>query len=626
MNFKSLAIAMSLTMISGFSLSAQTGSTSGGARYEINLFGGGSFFNRQNDQPHQDQANGGVGGFRFTQNFWNYISLEQTGTIHANANTVYRIPATQNDYSFGTRMRQFHFNPVFHFKPRESRVRPFVTAGFGMDYFQVTEEARRQVGNGVNSPFMQLTNLESTWKFAFNYGGGLKVALNDRIGLRFDARGFATGSPDHGIIGVAPPGAIAFSRQTPVNHFQTTAGILFYLGAIDQGPVCEFRAGSIDPSTRTIWLGENASYQVSASNTCLGVNPKYNWTLNGNPAGTDSIFALTKPPVGTHQIKAVIEADTAGVTDRKTRNYLKKFPIAAAERTATLTVKQPVIELVSVVADPATLNNNGTSRITSTIRYEGPDAGENINLRYSASGGTINPTEATLALKPGNNTHTATYTASGLNLQPGGPARTVTIDANVGNQKKSASITVNAPPAPAAVAPPPPRPQAMQMDDVVFARGSARTNNCGKRILDQVFERAASMPDFDVLLVGHFDAVEKNIKVRDPKTRKTRSLDEERVLQVAAVLSAGTEPCKRLERSRIKVAFVGAEQLSPFKTSLCEATVKERAGSKISVRDGQARNRRVEIWIVPKGGPMPNGIGGIQDAPVSDIQSKGCPR
>ncbi|MFN8686463.1 MAG: hypothetical protein ACK50U_10755, partial [Acidobacteriota bacterium] len=97
-------------------------------------------------------------------------------------------------------------------------------------------------------------------------------------------------------------------------------------------------------------------------------------------------------------------------------------------------------------------------------------------------------------------------------------------------------------------------------------------------------------------------------------------------LQVAAVLSAGVEPCKRLERSRIKVAYVGAEQLSPFKTSLCEATVKERASGKISAKDGSAKNRRVEIWLVPKAGPMPNGIAGIQDAPASDIQSKGCPK
>jgi hypothetical protein len=54
--------------------------------------------------------------------------------------------------------------------------------------------------------------------------------------------------------------------------------------------------------------------------------------------------------------------------------------------------------------------------------------------------------------------------------------------------------------------------------------------------------------------------------------------------------------------------------------------VKERASGKISAADGNAKNRRVEIWLVPKNGPMPSGIENVQNAPVSDIQSKGCPK
>ncbi len=635
MKLKTFALATSLTLVAGLSLVAQTsssstskksGSTSGGARYEINLFGGGGFFNRHNDQPHQDFANGGVAGVRFTQNFWNYVSLEQTGTLHGVANAIYRIPATQNEYSMGVRLRQFHFNPVFHFKPRESRIRPFFTTGFGIDYFGLTENARRQLGNGVNTPFGQPTPWESQYRLAFNYGVGLKAALTERIGLRFDTRGFVTAHPDFGVRGTASPGAIAHTRTTPVNYFQTTGGVVFYMGAIDQGPVCEFRANPIEPSSKTIWVTESATFSTSASNSCLGVTPKYRWTVDGNSVTGDNSITLTGLKPGDHAIKAIVEADSTKVTDRKTRNFLKKFPIAAAERTATLTVKQPRIELVSVVVDPGTINYNGTSRVTTTISYDGPAAGEEVTLNYSASEGTITPASARLQLKPGNNTHTATFAGSSLNLAPGGPSKTVSLRAAQGSQSKSASLTVTAPPAPVVAPPPPPRPQPMQLDDVVFGKRSARTNNCGKRILDQVFERAASMGDYDVLLVGHYDATEKNVKVRDAKAKKTRTLDEERVLQVAAVLSAGTEPCKRLERSRIKVAYVGAEQLSPFKTSLCEATVKERSSGKISPKDGSAKNRRVEIWLVPKSGPMPNGIAGIQDAPVSDIQSKGCPK
>ncbi|MBM3761811.1 MAG: hypothetical protein FJW36_16385 [Acidobacteria bacterium] len=644
MKYKSLFLAATMAC----SLLAQTTQTSaqkknnsgGGDLFEINLFGGGAFFHRQQQNPHQDQSNGGVAGFRVTQNFWNYISLEQTGMVNGIANTIYRIPATDSNYAIGTRLRQFHFNPVFHFKPRESRVRPFFTTGFGMDYFGITDTARRQVGNGVNTPFGQLTNLESQFRLAFNYGMGVKAKLTDRIGIRFDTRAFMTDQPDLGVKGAGLPNMILATKTTPLHSLQTTGGINFYLGPIDQGPIGEFRVNSIEPSTATIWRGESASFNLGVNNTFMGVTPKYKWTLNGQPVNGDSLFAISNPPVGTHQLKAIVEADTTKVTDRRTKNYLKKFPIPATERTATLTVKQPVIELVGVTMEPTTLNFNGSSRITSVIRYDGPAAGEEIELVNTTTGGRLAPAGGNgtvsdggktvvtkMKLKPGNNSSAVILTTEGLSLPPGGPSQTVTVTAKAKDQTKSASATVTAPPAPApAPAPAPPAPQPMQLDDVVFAKGSARTNNCGKRILDQVFERAASMGNYDVLLVGHFDAVEKNIKVRDAKAKKTRKLDEERVLQVAAVLSAGTEPCKRLDRSRIKVAMVGAEQLSAFKTSLCEATVKERSSGKISVKDGNAKNRRVEIWLVPKAGPMPNGIAGIQDAPASDIQSKGCPK
>ena len=60
---------MTLALIAGLGASAQTNSSStakksstgGGDLYEINLFGGGNFVNRQNSAPHQDNTNGGVG-------------------------------------------------------------------------------------------------------------------------------------------------------------------------------------------------------------------------------------------------------------------------------------------------------------------------------------------------------------------------------------------------------------------------------------------------------------------------------------------------------------------------------------------------------------------------------------
>ncbi|MEO5953737.1 MAG: outer membrane beta-barrel protein, partial [Chloroflexia bacterium] len=360
-------IVLALTLAS-FGLPAQTSTSSapkkssgGGDLFEVNLFAGGAFFRVQKKPPEQDQSNGGIFGARVSYNFGDHMSIEGSGMVHGIANTIYRVPNTANDYAFGTRLRQFYVNPVYHFKTREARVRPYVTAGFGMDYFGITEDARRQVGNGVNTPFMQLTNLESQFRLAVNYGAGVKAKLTDRVGLRFDVRGFMTDGADLGVKGSGPVGAILQSGFSPLHSVQTTGGVTFYMGAIDTGPVCEFRVGSIDPATKTVWLGEGASYQLPVTNNCLGVTPKYKWTLNGQPLAGDSMAAVNNAPVGEHQIKGIVEADITKITDRKTRNYLKKFPIPATERTASLTVKQPTLQLVSLTVDPSTINYNGTS-------------------------------------------------------------------------------------------------------------------------------------------------------------------------------------------------------------------------------------------------------------------------
>lgn len=644
MNWKQFQILVGLALVASLMAPAQTTSSapkksspssSGGDLYEINLFGGGNFTKRQKGAPNQDIVDGGVSGFRIVENLWNYVSLEQTGMVHGTANVRYQTPGSFDQYALGSRLRQFHFNPILNLKPREARIRPFLTMGFGFDYFGITDGARRQLGNqlnGVNSPFKQVTNLEAQYRPAFNYGGGVKAKVTDRIGLRFDLRGFSTASPDFGVNTSGPSNAIVYTRTTPQNSMQATGGVTFYLGAISTGPVCEFRVGSIEPSTNTVWLSEGASYKVPVTNNCLGVTPKYKWTLDGAPVTGDELAAVKGLKAGEQSVKVVVEADTTKVTDGKTRNFLKKFPIPATERTATLVVKQPKVELVSVVVDPSNINYNGTSTVTSTISYDGPAAGPTVKLNYSGEGGSFNPGSSTLTLKPGNNVATTIFTPNSNLTTPGGPSKTLTLQASATDESgksigaKSAGLTVGSAPAPPAPRPAPPKLQPMQLDDVIFAKGSARTNNCGKRILDQAFERAAASGEYDVLLVGHYDAVESKLKVRDPKTKKSTTLDVERVRQVAAVLSAGTEPCKRLERSRIKVAYVGAEQLSPFKTSLCEATVKEKANSKISAKDGNAKNRRVEVWLVPKSGPMPNGIAGITDAPAAEIQSAGCPK
>jgi len=81
------------------------------------------------------------------------------------------------------RTQQFFYNFVLHVMPKSSAVRPFVTAGAGYTSFAPGDGGIFRDAAGEN-------------KFGINYGGGLKVKLSRRFGLRFDVRDHVTGKPN----------------------------------------------------------------------------------------------------------------------------------------------------------------------------------------------------------------------------------------------------------------------------------------------------------------------------------------------------------------------------------------------------------------------------------------------
>jgi hypothetical protein len=51
-----------------------------------------------------------------------------------------------------------------------------------------------------------------------------------------------------------------------------------------------------------------------------------------------------------------------------------------------------------------------------------------------------------------------------------------------------------------------------------------------------------------------------------------------------------------------------------------------RANKRVGAKaDARAPYRRVEVWIVPNGAPMPPGVT-IQDAPQAEIKTLKCPK
>jgi hypothetical protein len=155
---------------------------------------------------------------------------------------------------------------------------------------------------------------------------------------------------------------------------------------------------------------------------------------------------------------------------------------------------------------------------------------------------------------------------------------------------------------------------ARQLPDVLFAQGSDRVNNCGKRVLlEQLRSVAANDPTGKVVLVGHASEAE----------RTSKDLDARRVLNAAAVISAGRDVCTSFPASQILLNNVVV-----YQPNFCSGSTvpPERAGQTVNPSDDAAKFRRVEVWFVPTGGAMPPSAAGAKDATTLGVARLGCPK
>ena len=232
----------------------------------------------------------------------------------------------------------------------------------------------------------------------------------------------------------------------------------------------------------------------------------------------------------------------------------------------------------------------------------------------------------------GGSTGSGTFDSTPVQFDPAGQFRqqnkTVTFTASVTDER---GRTATAPPLTVRVTR---DPQTMRLDDVIFGNNSSRVNNCGKRILiDELSAIVNNNPDVEVLLIGHKDEAEHGATRRLKNGKRVtvaNGVDRERVLNVAAVISAGKGICGTCALDRIKVDWVGTDQTSEHRAGFCGTSSRnkseERKSDEVAADDAAAKNRRVEIWIVPKGMSMPGAAKAPKPAPVKAIQLRGCPK
>jgi hypothetical protein len=210
------------------------------------------------------------------------------------------------------------------------------------------------------------------------------------------------------------------------------------------------------------------------------------------------------------------------------------------------------------------------------------------------------------------------YDSSGVQFDPSDNSeqrKTVTLHAEVADERGEANAEATVVVKKKAVI------LAKRLPDIVFPEGSARVNNCGKRVLlEELRTYTDRDPTGQVVFVGHVG----------PKEKKPAALDRQRALNAAAVISAGQGVCARFPASQILVSGVGAADNGiDLQPHFCGTSAIPRSGElqgqSVKATD-DAKYRRVEVWFVPTGGVLPTSSRDYQQALALSVSNLGCPK
>ncbi|MEW5975617.1 MAG: outer membrane beta-barrel protein [Acidobacteriota bacterium] len=583
-------------------------------KFEVGLYGGGSFFStpyfvvntpQTTPIPHSF-VNGGVLGVRVRENITDHFGLEQSFSFLGNNNI--ELPGAL----VGSRFRQFYFNANLYGYEAESKVRPYFSTGVGWSFFSPTDDGKASSASAIRTLLGTSSSpLDGDNQFHVNFGGGLKFKLTDRFGLDFSARDFVHKSPTLGF-------ASASDRET-IHNFQLQGGFLLFFGEGKPPVVHNFSvAPTIEAENTSLCPGDTTTLRISATNSIPENRITYKWTVKGQEvAGSGPEYRFTAPGTpGQYEVGVQVFYDTSAL-DKRQLKAVKKNPGAPVDRMIALSVKEYKAPQASVTVDRASVQRGERVRLTGEA--VGSECSGQLSYRWTVDKGR---------LVSGANQASAELDTSDVGFsetQQGRQEQRVLATLQVTDQK-GGKATASKEVLVSYEAPPPAKPKAIQLSDINFGRNSARVNNCAKRVLaNELYSQMTDSRyrDYDIVLVGHRDAGEREtLRGR----RRAPTLDRERVLNTAAFLTGKGDTCKDIELTRIRVSWVGADQSSEFKSTFCDVSTRERRADSVSRSDEKAKNRRVEIWLVPKGADLPSGIGTAADAPRDEIIKKGCPR
>lgn len=619
-------------------------------------------FQGDNQRNYTDRfQNGWIVGEKLDADFSNHVSIETS--VQLGRNILDLRPYTQNGFAtFVTYNTQLALDLQYNFQPRTAKNRLYFLAGPAFTLFI----PKNVTGSGVTGNFVQPEFAEKKEMMpGFNYGIGLKHYISEHYGLRFEVGGRLNKAAHFGLPqNQEGPNSIYIPAGGKDSSLTATVGFIIREGYVAPAPPPN---PLITQAIRVDIPPASAGPAISgAHNVCAGDDLRlsaaavpggtYQWQVNGSTASGASGSSFSVPTTsgtGSRSVTAAVVggptvATSAPFTTSAGHTYhLTAEPEGLGNRTASyqwMVNGQPVAGATSSSYD---MPDQAGASVTVRATVQNPPATSapaNFTiepltpptLSFAVNPNTVPYTSGPIQLaasatpSPCGGAVTVRYSGEGVtgsSFNPGSvsgfdmanrlraQSKTVTITATATDAKnqtvtRTAPVTVTL------------NPEARRLDDIVFPNMSSRVNNCGKRLLlEELTPMLRNDPGAKVILIGHRDEHEKGGKT-------AQALDTTRVLNAAAVLSAGKGICPQLDLSRIMMKAVGTDQSSTPRPALCGAStdVKEKAGQAVKESDKNAEYRRVEVWIVPSGAADPAGITGLEAVPADRVTKLGCPK
>ena len=164
-------------------------------KWEIGVGAGGSFYTSQTVKSAIANADASLAsGLALSAWLGNNSGRLMGGELRYDfENSDLQLKSGGTTVKFGAQTHAVHYDFLFHFTPRESKIRPFVAAGAGIKAFR---------GTGTEAAFQPLGNIADLTKTSqvkplVSVGGGVKVALGPAIQIRLEAHDYLTPFPQN---------------------------------------------------------------------------------------------------------------------------------------------------------------------------------------------------------------------------------------------------------------------------------------------------------------------------------------------------------------------------------------------------------------------------------------------